>query len=93
MPRRRARQRPRQARPKPPQIQRMHPVDVLVRVDGQQRRVVVQVARHRILDQQRVHRRIVVEIGDRPMQVGLAWRPPAGARAARRTPAQRPASA
>jgi hypothetical protein len=49
----------------------VHAVDVLVRVHGQQRRVVVQVTRHRVLDQQRVHRRVVVELGDRGVQVGL----------------------
>ncbi len=64
-------QRPGQPDGEATHVERVHPVDVLVRVEGLQRRVVVQVGRDRILDQDAVHVPVVVEAGDHLEQVGL----------------------
>ena len=56
---------------KPAEVQRVHAVDVLVRVDALQRGVVVEVLRRRVLDEQPVHLGVGVEPVDDGVQIVL----------------------
>jgi hypothetical protein len=69
--RRRAGQRAGQADGQAAHVERVHAVDVLVRVDALQRRVVVQVGRDGVLHEQPVHGRVRVEAADGLSEVGL----------------------
>ena len=66
-----------------PMLTRVHAVDVLVRVDLEQRRLVVDVRRRRVLEEDRVDGAVVVEVADRREHVGLGGVVAAGGCAAR----------
>ncbi|MEI2697541.1 MAG: hypothetical protein V9E94_04070 [Microthrixaceae bacterium] len=53
------------------QVDRVQPVGVLGRIDPQQRRPVVEAPGERVLDDERVHRRIGVQLVDRCIDLGL----------------------
>jgi hypothetical protein len=70
--RRSARQWTGQADSEAAQVEWVHAVYVLVRVDRLQRHVVVQMRRDGVLDEQPMHGRVRVEAGNDPVQFGLA---------------------
>ena len=66
-----ARDRSRHRQRKPAHVQRVEPVDVLVRIHLEQRRLEVDLRRRRVLDQHRVDIAGVVEIADGSHQIVL----------------------
>ena len=55
----------------PPEVERVHAVDVLVGVDLHERGVVVDLRRRGVLHEERVDARVVVHLADRRDDVGL----------------------
>ena len=67
----RARNRPGDTEHEPAEVHRVQPVDVLVGIDLEQRGLVVDLRRRRVLHEHRVDGGIVVERADRREQIGL----------------------
>jgi hypothetical protein len=65
-------QRAGQAEREPAHVDRVHAVDVLVGVHRGERDVVVEVPGHRVLHEQPMHRIVGAELGDHPLELGLA---------------------
>jgi hypothetical protein len=61
----------RQPESETPNVDRLHPVHVFVRVDRRERRIVINVPGRRMLEEHGVDPRVGVEIGDHREHVGL----------------------
>jgi len=71
-PRRRARDRSGRTEREPTEVERVHPVDVLVGIDLHEGRVVVDLRRRRMLHEERIDLRVVVHLPDRGHEIRLA---------------------